>query len=265
MTEIEVFATGLQLGESPRWHEGAFWMCDWIAGEVLRFDATSAGGDREVVARVEGLPFSLDWLADGRMVLTTPDGLVTVGAGSELAPYGAAGVGFNELVVRGDDVYVDQPGSMPWEPRAPGIVGVVAPDGSWREVAGDVWFPNGMALADGGATLLVAESHADRITAFDVDDDGSLSGRRVWAQLEPDAAPDGICLDAEGGLWYASVPQRHCRLVAEGGEVLRTVEVGQPCFSCVLGDDDGHTLYIVANDFSAEGEVGNGRVLRARL
>ena len=93
----EIFATGIQMGESPRWHEGRFWMCDWLAGEVLAFDAN---GDREVVTRVEGLPFSIDWLTDGRLVVSTPNGVVT---GTGLTPYGATGQPFNEIAVDNAD------------------------------------------------------------------------------------------------------------------------------------------------------------------
>src|SRR5476651_1502983 len=89
----ETFATGIQMGESPRWHDGRFWMCDWIAGEVLAFDRA---GKREVVTRVDGLPFSIDWLPDGRLLITTPRGVVI---GEEQAPYGAVGQPFNEIVV----------------------------------------------------------------------------------------------------------------------------------------------------------------------
>ncbi len=257
--ELEVFATGLQFGESPRWHAGRFWVCDWSAGEVLAFDPD---GTREVIARVDGMPFSIDWLPDGRLVTTTPGGVL---AGPDLAGYAETATAFNEIVVAGDLVYVDRPGSMPWEEPSPGIVAVVTPDGRWREVADDVWFPNGMAVTPDGGTLLVAESHADRITAFTIAADGSLSGRRVWAELGEGAAPDGICLDADGALWYASVPQRWCRRVVEGGEVLASVDVGQPAFACMLGGEDGRTLYVVANDFGADGSVSNGRVLRARV
>jgi sugar lactone lactonase YvrE len=111
----ETFATGLRMGESPRWHDGRFWMCDWLAGEVLVFDAY---GQREVVARVEGLPFSIDWLPDGQLVVTTPGG---VRIGPELRPYGGIGEPFNEIVVDAvGRVWVDMPGSMPWEEPKPG-------------------------------------------------------------------------------------------------------------------------------------------------
>src|SRR3954470_8779629 len=169
----ETFATGISMGESPRWHDGRFWMCDWLAGEVLVFDAQ---GNRDVAARVDGMPFSIDWLPDGRLVATTPAGVV---AGPELAPYGASGRPFNEIVVDAHgNCWVDMPGSMPWEERKPGLVAVVRPDGSWEQVADNVWFPNGMAVVD-ETTLVVAESHADRLTAWTISASGSLSDRRV--------------------------------------------------------------------------------------
>ena len=250
----EIFATGIQMGESPRWHDGRFWMCDWLAGEVLAFDAD---GSREVVARVDGLPFSIDWLPDGRLVITTPRGVVT---GADLSPYGATGQPFNEIVVdaRGR-AWVDMPGSMPWEERKPGTVSVVMPDGSSRQVADDVWFPNGMVIL-GQDTLVLGESHADRLTAWTITDAGDLIDRRVWADLGPGSAPDGICADAEGAVWYASVPGQHCTRVAEGGRVLETVAADRGCFACMLGGDDGRTLYIVANHYSTEG-ASDGVVL----
>lgn len=255
---VEIFATGIGMGESPRWHEGALWLCDWMAGEVLRFDAE---GEREVVARVEGMPFSIDWLPDGRLVVCTPDG---VRVGADLAPYGALGRGWNEIVATPTgDVFVNVPGSMPWEDPLPGIATLVRPDGSSLDVAGDLWFPNGMALTPDGETLVVAESHRRRLTAFTVTATGELTERRVWADLG-EGTPDGICLDAEGACWYADVPNQHCRRVAEGGEVLQTVEVGQGCFSCVLGGEDGRTLFIAANDFDGV-SAGGGRVLTQRV
>jgi sugar lactone lactonase YvrE len=151
------------------------------------------------------------------------------------------------------------PGSMPGEERKPGIVSVVRPDGSSEQVADDVWFPNGMAIID-DSTLIVAESHADRLTAWTLGPDGSLTDRRVWATLGQDEAPDGICVDASGAIWYASVPQQHCVRVAEGGEVLETVSADRGCFSCTLGGDDGRMLCVVANNFGPE-DASDGIVL----
>lgn len=91
----ELLAAGIQMGESPRWHDGRLWMCDWLAGEILAFDAE---GNREVIGHIDGLPFSIDWLPDGRLVATTRNGLV---AGPDLQPYGAVGQAFNEIVVDG--------------------------------------------------------------------------------------------------------------------------------------------------------------------
>ena len=250
----EVFATGIQMGESARWHDGRFWMCDWKAGEVLVFDAA---GNRTVVARVVGMPFSIDWLPDGRLVTTTPSGLV---AGPDLEPYGAQGRPFNEIVVdAAGRAWVDMPGAMPWEERKPGIVAVVLPDGTCRQAADDVWFPNGMVVLDDD-TLVVAESHADRLTAWTITDSGHLVDRRVWADLGPGSAPDGICADAEGAIWYASVPGQRCTRVVEGGRTLDSVTADRGCFSCMLGGDSGATLYIVANDYR-DGGASDGVVL----
>lgn len=234
-------------------------MCDWMAGEVLVFDAV---GGREVVARVEGLPFSIDWLSDGRLVATTPQG---VRAGTELSPFAAAGRPFNEIVVdAADRVWVNMPGSAPGaKERKPGTVNVILPDGSVREAADDVWFPNGMVIL-GEDTLVVAESHADRLTAWTITEGGELVDRRVWADLGPGSAPDGICADAEGAIWYASVPGRRCSRVREGGEVVRTVAADRGCFSCVLGGEDGRTLYVVANNYD-EGMATGGVVLTERV
>jgi sugar lactone lactonase YvrE len=255
----EVFATGISMGESPRWHDGRFWMCDWLAGEILVFESTGA---RETVARVKGLPFSIDWLPDGRMLVTTPSG---VAVGPELEPYGASGRPWNELVVDpAGRAFVNMPGSMPNEASRPGVLGLVTPDGGYRIVAQDVWFPNGMAVTPDGSTLILAESHAHRLTAFTITPHGDLVGRRVWADLGPEAAPDGICLDADGAVWYADVPNRRCVRVTEGGVVLQTVTADRGCFACMLGGHDGRTLYITANSWS-DGKAADGIVLTERV
>lgn len=256
---MHTFATGLQMGESPRWHEGRFWMCDWLAGEVLVF---AGDGSREVVARVAGLPFSIDWLPDGRRLTTTDDG---VRVDPDAQPYGATGRPWNEIVVDpSGHVFVDMPGAPPGQEPKPGVLAVIRPDGTSRTLAGDLQFPNGMAVTPDGSTLIVAESHAHRLTAFSIGADGSLTDRRVWADLPGGAAPDGICLDAEGAVWYADVPNRHCVRVAEGGEVLQTRAADRGCFACMLGGDDGRTLYVVANSWR-DGRAADGVVFTERV
>jgi sugar lactone lactonase YvrE len=259
------FATGLLMGESPRWHDGALWVCDWMAGEILRF---AVDGERDVVHRVDGFPFSIDWLPDGRLVATSPTGVLVEGDGA-LVPYGAHGQGWNEIVVdsRGH-TYINEAGFdlMGGEEARAGTIAVVMPDGATRVVARDVWFPNGMAVSTDGTTLVCAESYAHCLTAFDIGSDGSLLERRAWAELDDDCYPDGICLDAEGAAWYADVPQKRCVRVAEGGAVLDVVEVDRGAFACMLGGDDGRTLFIVANQWGGvEGGAGEGMVLEARV
>jgi sugar lactone lactonase YvrE len=254
---MEIFATGLRMGESPRWHDGRLWVCDWVAGEVLSYDES---GTRRVELRMSGLPFSVDWLPDGRTVLTSNEGVVTAGEDGTLTPYGATGQAWNEIVVdpRGH-TFVNAAGFdlMGGEEPKPGYVWVVRPDGSSEQVAADVWFPNGMAVTADGATLIVAESYGHCLTAFDIRDDGALDNRRVWADLG-DANPDGICLDAEGAAWYADVPHQQCVRVAEGGEVLEVVQADRGCFACMLGGADGRTLYVVANQWGGTSGVGQG-------
>ncbi len=127
---------------------------------------------------------------------------------------------------------------MAGEAFAPGIVAIVAPDGSARAVADGIAFPNGMVVTPDDSTLILAESYAHRLTAFDIAPDGGLSNRRVWADLG-DGVPDGLCLDADGAVWYADVPDRRCVRVLEGGEVRQTVQLDRGCFACMLGGADG--------------------------
>jgi sugar lactone lactonase YvrE len=258
----ETFATGLVMGESPRWHDGALWVCDWMAGAILRFDDA---GSAEVVHRIAGFPFSIDWLPDGRLVCTSPTG-VLVESGDALVPYGATGQAWNEIVVdRAGHVFVNEAGFdlMAGEEAKAGTIAVVMPDGSSRTVATDVWFPNGMAILPDDRTLLCAESYAHRLTAFTITEDGALTDRRVWAQFEEDCYPDGICLDASGAAWYADVPNKRCVRVATGGEVLDTVTIDRGAFACMLGGPSGTTLYVVANQWGGvEGGASSGVVLR---
>lgn len=242
--------SGVGFGESPRWHNGRLWFSDWRAREVVTVDLA---GDREVVTRMSTFPFSLDWLPDGRLLIVSgelrrrePDGGWVMHA--DLSDLGPA---WNEIVVDGrGNAYVNQAGFdlMSGAQPSSGTIALSTPDGVAREVADGVWFPNGMAVTPDNSTLIVAESYRNRLTAFDIDEGGGLSNRRVWAELESDV-PDGICMDAEGAIWYADVPNRHCVRVQEGGEVLQTITVDRGCFSCALGGPDGRTLFIVAAEW----------------
>ncbi|MET7966499.1 SMP-30/gluconolactonase/LRE family protein [Micromonospora sp. NPDC005305] len=145
----------------------------------------------------------------------------------------------------------------------PGAVALVPPDGAARLVADDLAFPNGMVLTPDGGTLIVAESYAGRLTAYDVAADGSLGGRRFWAAV-PDSAPDGICLDAAGAVWYGDVPNRCAVRVAEGGRVLDRVDLDRGCFACALGGPDGRTLHLVATQWSPAALSGGPRTGQVR-
>ena len=247
----EVLVGGRGLVESPRWHDGRIWFSDWTAGEIIAVDAN---GSIEVAVRHESLPLCFDFLPDGRLVLVSnrDRALLALGADRELTQLADLSVlspfGCNDIVVDGrGNCYVNSPNfdfasGPPAGDVAPGLVGVVGPDGSVRAVADDLAFPNGMAVTADNGTLVVADSYRHELVAFTIDDTGSLGDRRVWADLG-DAAPDGICLDGEGAAWYADVPHQHCVRVAEGGEVLDTVPLDRGGFACMLGDAD---LYIVA-------------------
>ena len=249
---VRVLHDGLTIGESPRWHDGRLWLCNWGAAEVVAL--TPDGACERMLDAPAGIPFSIDWLPDGRLLLVsgTEGKLLRQEADGSLAVHadltGVSRGAWNEIVADGlGNAYVNGVGfdMMAGEPFAPGVVALVAPDGTARQVADDVHFPNGMALAPDGRTLIVAESYARRLSAFDVLDDGGLANRRIWADLG-DGAPDGICIDADGAVWYADVPNRCCVRVAPGGEVLARVEADRGCFACALGGADARTLFILA-------------------
>ena len=255
MREPQTLLTGLAFGESPRWHDGRLWLSDWGAHEALAVDAA---GDSEVVASLPSFPSCIDFLRDGRLlVVSANDGrLLCREADGSLATYadlsGLADHPWNEVVVDGrDNAYVNNIGfDFPDGEPAPGTIALVAPDGSARQVADGLWFPNGMVVTSDNATLVVAESYANKLTAFDVAADGSLLNRRSWADLG-DGVPDGICLDADGAIWYGDVPNMRAVRVGEGGAVLDTIEIDRGCFACALGGTDGRTLFLVATDWNA--------------
>ena len=261
---LRTLSTGLGFGESPRWHDDRLWVADWAAHELL---AIHPDGGKEVVLQTSFSPFtfSIDWLPDGRLLLTSageqpllrrePDGGLVPHADLR----GLNILGANEIVAdsRGN-VYMNCIGFdlMAGEKPKPGSIIFVTAD-RWRKVADGLMFPNGMAITPDNKTLIVAESYANQLTAYGITETGDLSSRRVWARVG-EYHPDGICLDAEGNVWFADVASKHCVRVREGGEILQTIEADRGCFACMLGGDDGRTLFIVTNEWGGARAVNEG-------
>jgi len=241
--EVQAMLTGLAMGESPRWHENRLWFSDWGAQEIVAVDLD---GKSEVIVRVPfGLPFCIDWLPDGRLLIVSGreglllrrerDGSLVTHADLR----GLSDKGWNEIVVDGrGNAYIN---------GGPGIA-LLTPDGAVRQVADSIAFPNGMAVMPDNSTLIIAESHGKKLTAFDIAADGSLANRRVWAELG-NGVPDGICIDAHKAVWYADVPNKRCVRVREGGEVLQTINLDRGCFACMLGGVGNRTLFLIATEW----------------
>jgi sugar lactone lactonase YvrE len=260
---VETLLEGGGFFESPRWHDGRWWFSDFFRRVVV------SGG--EEVAHVEGMPSGLGWLPDGsllvvsmsdRRVLRLHDGVLELHADlSGLCDWHA-----NDMVVLPDGTaYV---GNFGFDlgneaPRPTGLVHVAA-DGSAKRVAEGLMFPNGMLLHDG--TLLVGETYGARLTAFNVEPDGTLSERRIFAAV-PGMAPDGCTLDAEGCVWFADARSNRCVRVARDGEIADVVEVpdGLRCFACMLGGDDARTLAICAASSYDENRPHDAVVLAAHV
>jgi sugar lactone lactonase YvrE len=257
-TEPQTLTAGIVFGESPRWGpDGRLWVADWGARELVAVDLA---GNSELLAQLEApsfQPFSVDFLPDGRLVAVwAPDGvLLRREADGALVPHAdldsASKRTWNEIVVDGrGNIYINDVGFnlALGEPPVPGRIAVLTSDGKLREVADGLAFPNGMAVSADNSTLICAESHGGRLSAFDIAADGGLSNRRVWADLGG-GAPDGICVDADGAVWYADVPNKRCVRVAEGGEVLETIDLELGCFACMLGGKDRSTLFMVVREW----------------
>jgi sugar lactone lactonase YvrE len=280
--DVKTLMSGILMGECPRWHDGKLWFADWVGEKLYTLDET---GKSDVVAEVASLPFSIDWLPDGRLLVVnarenTLQRREADGAFVTHADLGAlSAFGCNEIVVDGrGNVYVNNinfdMSNGPMEAyqdfqqtgSRPGFIALLRPDGTLGKVAEGLAFPNGMAITPDNRTLIVAESFSADLTAFDIAADGSLTNRRVWAHIEGQGA-DGICLDAEGAVWASSGPR--CVRIREGGEVLDEIRTDRMCFACMLGGADGRTLFMVANDWTGEvagpGGEPTGRIYAARV
>jgi sugar lactone lactonase YvrE len=249
-TTTAVLVDDLGFPEAPRWHEGRLWFSDFHDRVVRR---ATVDGALDVALELDDSPSGLGWTPDGDLLVVsmTRRALLRVTGGSpRLHADLAASTRFraNDLVVdAAGRAYVssfgfDLEGGAPPEPTA---LLRVDPDGGVHVAAEGVVFPNGMVLSPDGRTLIVAETYGARLTAFDVAEDGALSGRRVFAEL-PGVAPDGICLDAAGQVWVATARTPEVLRVADGGEVTARVAVGSGSLSyaCALGGPDGRTLFV---------------------
>jgi sugar lactone lactonase YvrE len=257
-----VFLTGLQFGEGPRWHDGRLWFSDFYQHAVF---AVSEDGKLERMVEVPMQPSGLGWLPDGRLLVVSmldrcvlrrePDGTLIRHADlSRLAPFHC-----NDMVVDrvgrayvgnfGFDLQAMRDTAREGKPRpqpVPTILIRVDPDGTPSIAADQLHFPNGAVITPDSGMLIIGETFANRLTAFDVAADGTLSNRRVWADLQSTGVlPDGVCLDAEGAIWVSNPAAPEVLRVAEGGRVLERLTTTQSSFACMLGGQDRKTLYVL--------------------
>jgi sugar lactone lactonase YvrE len=258
--QTRVLTDGIYFGEGPRWHEGRLWFSDFYAYAVK---SVSLAGDMRTEFKIDDRPSGLGWTPNGDLLIVsmtkrevlrrTPDGVLSVHADLN----GIATFHCNDMVVdaRGG-AYVGNFGfDLDAAIATHGVEAVlgdhptakltyVAPDGTPRVVAGDMHFPNGPVITPDGKTLILGETLGGVLTAFDIAPNGDLSNRRVWASTQP-YVPDGICLDADGAIWIANPIGPQCVRIAEGGEVLEVIDTGQNCYACMLGGEDGKTLFML--------------------
>ena len=277
--QTRVLLDGLGMGESPRWHDGRLWFSNWGTDEIV---AVALDGTIEIFGPGGGgAGWAVDWLPDGRMLVTGRELIRVEHDGSrvqhadlsQIAPYGVS-----EITIDGrGNVYVNTLNfdfadfnEVIGSGQAPGKIALITPDGVAREVADGLAFPNGMVVTPDNGTLIVAESFARRLTAFDIAADGSLSNRRVWA----DVTGDGICLDADGAVWTSDVGPGDGGLVLrvrEGGEVLDRIELDRSCYANMLGGEDGMTLFMVVAKWFGPDRMDDliaartGKILTARV
>jgi sugar lactone lactonase YvrE len=256
----QVCTRGLSFGEAPRWHEGRLWFSDFYRHGI--FSIAADGSDERREYTVPTQPSGLDWddegalhfvsMVDHQVRRRTPDGDTLV---VDLAPY--CGFWANDMTMRGSVGYVGNFGfDLDTLLHEKGIDGLLADPppttnlvvfdtgGTIRQVVPDMAFPNGTVITPDGRTLIVGETMAFRLTAFDIADDGTLSNRRVWAQMDF-VATDGMCLDADGQVWLANAVTNQVLRVREGGDITATVTTSQTAFACMLGGAGGDTLYVV--------------------
>ncbi|MFY9783696.1 MAG: SMP-30/gluconolactonase/LRE family protein [Acidimicrobiales bacterium] len=282
--EARVLREGLAFGEGPRWHEGRLWFSDFYRHGIFSID--ESGLDERLEHSVSTQPSGLGWLPNGDLlfvsmtdqrVMRVHDGAISLFA--DIAPY--CNFWANDMIVSTGGVsYVGNFGFdldalfrdlgpaalMALPPPTTNLV-VLSPDGDVLQVVPDMAFPNGTVISPDGSTLIIGETMAFRLTAFDVNGDGALSNRRVFAQMDY-VATDGMCLDAEGQIWLANALTNKCLRVKEGGEITGEVVTSQNAFACVFGGAGRRTLFVMTaptSDRFKTASVTGGRIETATL
>ena len=280
MTAARVLAGGLHFGEAPRWHDGVLWFSDFFDYAVKTVDLD---GHIAVKLSMADRPSGLGWMPDGSMLIVsmTARALLRLDQGRLALHADLSGIATfhcNDMVVDtagrayvgnfGFDLDTNEINGTLGEvlaTHAGATIARVDPDGSVHAAADGLMFPNGTVITPDGRTMIVAESFANRLTAYDVADDGSLSNRRLWADLGT-RTPDGICLDADGAIWVANPIINECFRVGEGGDILDVIETDNRCFACMLGGPDRRTLFMLTSRYSLAVEAAvhrTGNVLVA--
>jgi sugar lactone lactonase YvrE len=263
---------GLTFPEGPRWHAGRLWFSDFYSHRVIAVDAA---GKAETIAAVPTRPSGLGWRTDGTLLIVSmlDRALLALDRGAlrRVADLSALANGLcNDMVVdAADRAYVGNFGYDRHAGEAPRSTCLIRvdPDGSLHRAAEDLLFPNGMVIAPDGKTMIVAETFAHRLTAFDVAADGMLVNRRLFAALDG-RFPDGICLDAEGAVWVADARGHDVIRVLDGGRIAEAIGVGErTVFACMLGGDDRRTLFLCTSTGSgpAMAEKTDGKIETVRV
>jgi sugar lactone lactonase YvrE len=272
MTEVETLLDGLTFPEAPRWRDGRLWFSDFYTECVIAVDLS---GKAETIAHVPQRPSGLGWRPDGTLlVVSMLDKRLLARRNGALAPIAdlsaLAGGPCNDMVVdSAGRAYIGNFGFDRHAGEAPRTTCIIRvdPDGKVTRAADDLMFPNGMVITPDGRCMIVAETYAHRLTAFDIAADGALGNRRLFAELR-DCFPDGLCLDAEGAVWVADARGHEALRVFEGGRIADRIGVGaRTVFACMLGGDDRRTLFLCTSTGSgpAMAERRDGKIELARI
>jgi sugar lactone lactonase YvrE len=280
---VNLLAEGFYFGEGPRWRDGRLWFSDFYSQRVV---SVSPAGDLRTEVAIDDQPSGLGWLPDGSLLIVSmtkrqvlrrsPDGAIDVHA-----DLGAiADFHCNDMVVGRDGwAYVGNFGfDLDAAIAADGVESVVArhptaklacvsPTGAVSVAATELHFPNGSVITPNGKTLIVAETLGGGLTAFSIGEEGRLSDRRVWASTGS-RVPDGIALNANGAIWVANALAPECALFAEGGKVLDVIATGDPCYACMLGGEDGRTLFMLtapSSNHAAAAASPKGKLLTSTV